>query len=209
MPLPEPNNTGYLGQQNPNTMGSKFNADVFLIQSILARISTATLVQVKAVTNDGNVAPVGFVDVLPLVNQVDGLNNATQHGVVYGIPYFRLQGGQNAIILDPQVDDIGIVIFADRDISSVKANKAQSNPGSRRRFDMADGLYIGGVLNGQPTQYVRFSAGQVELVSPTLVKITAPAVKIYGHLTNNDVNISDTHVHGDVSAGSDLSGVPQ
>lgn len=206
---PQPNNgLGWLGFQNPTTFGSKFNADVFLIWSILARISTATLVQVVKVTNDGDVSPVGFVDVRPLVNQVDGGNNATPHGVVYNLPYFRLQGGTDAIILDPKVDDIGLVIFADRDISSVKTNKAKSNPGSRRRFDMADGVYLGGVLNGTPEQYVRFSTTGIDLVSPTKVTITAPEIDTFGLLKNNNVRVGSTHVHAGVQSGPSDTSVP-
>lgn len=169
---------GYKGTQDPASSTSDFNAHSFLIRQILNQISTATLVQVKAVTNNGGISPVGFVDVLPLVNQLDGYNNAVPHGVVHNVPYFRLQVGGNAVIIDPQVGDIGICVFADRDISSVKANKAQANPGSKRRFDMADALYIGGVLNGTPTQYVAFAAGGITVSSPTKVTISAPTVEV-------------------------------
>lgn len=130
----------------------------------MGRMNTATLVQIKTapydddgnpITNaNGNIPAVGFVDVQPLVNNVDGSGTATPHGTVYKIPYFRIQGGKNAIVCDPQKDDLGICIFADRDVSSVKANKAQANPGSSRRFDIADGLYLGGMLNQAPQCYV-------------------------------------------------------
>jgi len=180
MQPPSPNNgLGFLGFQPPSTFGSEFNSQVFLIWSILARISTATLVRVEGVTNTGALEAVGFVDVLPLINQVDGANNATPHRTIYGLPYFRIQGGSDAIILDPKVGDVGIVIFADRDISSAKVNKAPSSPGSKRRFDMADGLYIGGVLNAVPQQYIQFSAAGISVVSPTEVDISAPVVRIH------------------------------
>jgi phage baseplate assembly protein gpV len=100
------------------------------------------------------------------------------HGTIYSVPYFRLQGGANAVILDPQVGDIGIAVFAESDISSVKAAKAQANPGSARKFDMADGLYLGGFLNGTPSQYVQFSASGITLLSPSAVTIQAPTVTI-------------------------------
>jgi hypothetical protein len=164
--------------QTPSDASSQFNALSFVIDRALRRISTATLVKVTAVTNDGGLSPVGLVDLQPLVNLIDGANLMMPHGIVSACPYLRLQGGANAVILDPQVGDIGIALFADRDISSVIANKGQANPGSRRRFDMADGLYIGGVLNGTPTQWVRFSADGIELVSPAQVKLQAPDVQI-------------------------------
>lgn len=154
---------GYVGYANESSDASELNRMSFVIERILARVSTATLVVVKAVTNPGGVGPVGTVDVQPLVSQLSGDGKATPHGTIYEIPYMRLQGGTNAVIIDPKVGDIGICVFASRDISSVKANKAVANPGSRRRFDMADGLYLGGVLNGTPEQYVRVSGEGIEL----------------------------------------------
>lgn len=157
------NDRGYRGYANEATDSSELNRMSFVIKRILARVSTASLVIVKAVTNEGGVTAVGSVDVQPLVSQLSGDDEATPHGTIYEIPYMRMQGGTNAIILDPQVGDIGICVFASRDISSVKATKAVANPGSRRRFDMADGLYLGGVLNGVPEQYIRFSGEGIEL----------------------------------------------
>jgi hypothetical protein len=132
--------------------------------------------KVLSVTNDGGVAPVGFVSLQPMVNQLDGYGNAMPHGEIFNVPYFRLQGGANAIILDPQVGDIGWAGFADRDISSVKATKAQANPGSRRKFSMADAVYMGGILNGTPSQYVAFSSSGISIVSPTKISLSAPTI---------------------------------
>ena len=168
----------YLGAANQATGADPTNLQSFLIWQILRSISGAKLVQVVGVTNSGGVSAVGFVDVQPLVNQLDGWNNATPHGTVYHLPYFRLQGGTNAVIIDPQVGDIGVAVVEDRDISSVKANKAQANPGSKRIFDIADGLYLGGFLNGTPQQYVQFSAAGISVVSPTKVTLQAPLVEV-------------------------------
>ena len=213
--MSQPNNgEGFLGLQSLQSGGSEFNAQMFLIQSVLSKISTVTLVQVKAVTNNGGVEPVGFVDILPLVNQIDGAGNAVQHGTIYKCPYFRLQGGTDAIILDPKVGDIGIALFADRDISSVTANRSQANPGSRRRFDMSDGLYLGGVLNGVPAQYVRFTADGIVILSPSKVTIQAPSIFLDGNVTssgtftNNGTNISSTHVHGGITPGGSNTDTP-
>lgn len=169
---------GFLGAANATAHGSPFNETMFLVLQALSGISTVKLVQVVAVTNSGGLSPVGFVDVQPLVNQLDGYDNAVDHGVVHNIPYFRLQGGTDAVILDPKVGDIGMCGFCDRDISAVKSSRAQANPGSKRRFDMADGLYIGGFLNGVPQQYVQFSSAGIALVSPTKVTLQAPLVEV-------------------------------
>jgi hypothetical protein len=174
-----PNNgQGYTGFQTPNSAAAQFNAQTFMVWSILARVRTMTMVKVTNVTNDGGISPVGFVDLQPLVNQVDGSGNAVPHGVIYHCPYFRLQGGANAIIIDPQVGDIGWAGMADRDISSVIANKGQANPGSARKFNMADAVYFGGMLNGTPTQYIAFSSSGIAMVSPTQISLTAPNVLV-------------------------------
>jgi hypothetical protein len=167
---------GYNGSQRPGSASSDFNAITFLVQSLMSGMATATLVKVRGVTNAGGVSPVGFVDIQPMVNQVDGIGTAVPHGTVFKCPYQRIQGGANAIILDPQVGDIGVAVFADRDISSATANKAPSNPGSARRFDLADGLYLGGFLNAAPTQYVRFSTAGIDLHSPTAITLSAPTI---------------------------------
>jgi hypothetical protein len=169
---------GFTGFQGVNAASSEYNAIAFVVKAMMNQMATATLVKVMAVTNAGGVVPVGFVDILPLVNLVDGQGVAVPHGTIYKCPYHRLQGGANAIIIDPEVGDIGVAIFADRDISSATANKAQANPGSARRFDMADGLYLGGFLNGEPSQFVQFGTLGITIQSPTLVKINAPDVQI-------------------------------
>jgi len=170
-------NNGYNGQQTPTSADSDFNAQSFIVWSILARVRTMQMVKVMGVTNAGGISPVGFVDLLLLVNQVDGVGNAVPHGTIYHCPYFRLQGGANAIIIDPQVGDIGWAGFADRDISSVIANKGQANPGSRRMFNMADAVYFGGMLNGVPTQYIAFSSSGIAMVSPTKITLQAPLIE--------------------------------
>lgn len=192
---------GYQGLQQPETSGMEYSALSFLVRSILNGVNTATLVQVVKCTNSGGVSAVGYVDVQPLVNQIDGAGNSMPHGVVHNLPYFRLQGGENAIILDPQVGDIGIAIFGSRDLSSVQATKAQANPASGRTFDMADGMYMGGFLNGAPVQYVQFTASGINVVSPTKVTITAPNVQVDA-ATSYAINSPVITLNGSVSQGS-------
>jgi phage baseplate assembly protein gpV len=169
---------------------------------------------------------VGFVDVQPMVNQVDGTGNPTPHETIHNLPYFRLQGGVNAIILDPVVGDIGIAVFCSRDISQVKRTKAISNPGSAGRFDWADGLYIGGFLNAVPTQYIQFSNTGIALSTPNTFTVTANNTVINspvtvngvstlngnvastGTLTNNGHAVGSTHLHTGVQGGIGTSGPP-
>jgi hypothetical protein len=167
-----------------------FNQMSFVIKAALAKLNVATLVQVVAV-HPGAGLLVGFVDVTPLVNQVDGGGAAVPHGTIFGVPFFRVQGGANAVICDPAAGDIGFALFADRDLSSVKSTGAVANPGSARRFDLADALYFGGWnMAVQPTAYVQVTQAGINLVlpgtsialTPGLCTVNAAATKINGTL---------------------------
>ena len=80
--------------------------------------------------------------------------------------------------MDPVAGDIGMACFASRDISKVKATKGRANPGSKRAYNFSDAMYIGGMLNGTPTQYVQFNADGITLASPVAVNLVAPVVEI-------------------------------
>ena len=154
------------------------------IAAMLAKTHVSTLVRVLSVTNAGDVSPVGYVDILPLVQQLDTSGKPISHAVIHNVPYSRVQGGANAVIIDPQVGDIGAAIFCDKDISSVKANakadlsKAESMPGSLRRHDMSDAAYLYTVIGQTPTQYIQFNSAGITVHSPVKITIEAPDVKV-------------------------------
>lgn len=156
----------------------EFDRIAFMVQQALGKMQTATLVRIESCTNAGGLSPVGYVDVTPMVNQLDGQGNPTPHVTIYNVPYFRLQGGANGIVIDPQKGDIGVAVFASRDISQVKTTKKQGNPGSHRQYNFADGMYLGGMLNGTPTQYVQFSGAGIKIHSPTAIILEAPDIKL-------------------------------
>lgn len=217
---------GFVGQQGLSSSGGEFNAIRFVAWQLLGLVGTVKLVKVIAVHGAGGIAVAGMVDVQPLVNQIDGQGNSTPHGTVFSLPYFRLQGGVNAIIIDPVAGDMGLAVIADRDISAVKASKKQSNPGSYRRFDTADGIYIGGILNAIPTQWIAFLETGIsitDLNGKSLVssstgwamtgdlavtgQVTATADITAGQGGADSVALQ-THKHGDVQTGSGESGAP-
>ena len=170
----------------------EFDRIAFMVQQALAKMQTATLVRIESCTNSGGLSPVGFVDVTPLVNQIDAQGNPTPHVTIYNLPYLRLQGGANGIIIDPQKGDIGVCVFASRDISKVKSTKKQANPGSHRQYSFSDGMYLGGMLNGTPTQYIQFSAAGIRIHSPTQVKLDAPDVLIEAQTVEINASASAT-----------------
>lgn len=199
------------GQQTPFDGNSDVAATLFLIRQMMATMDTMKLVRVKAVTGGGgSVARAGTVDVELLVSDVDGQGNAVPAGTVYGIPWFRMQGGVGAIICDPVVGDIGYIVCADRDISGVKAaanvgNDPATTPGSFRKYNAADGVYVGGCLNGAPTQYLAFSDDGIIVRDKhgNVVQTAASGITITpagGTVTIN----GNLNVTGDVVANADV-----
>jgi len=137
-----------------------------------------------------------------------------------------LQGGSNAVIIDPQVGDIGMACFCSRDISSVKNARMQAPPGSRRAYDFSDAMYVGGFLNQAPTQYIHFTGSGIIIYSPTSITHEAPEVNVNANNINlngvvnvdgnlnvtgttigNGINLN-THVHKDVQPGTGNTGEP-
>ena len=207
-----------LGMLRPSSLWGVYNNLRFVVGQALANVQTATIVKVIACSNDGGLSPVGTVDVQILANQVSigagGQMVGTPHLTMYGLPYLRIQGGSNAVIIDPQPGDIGIAVFASRDITNVKSTKAQANPGSFRMHDFADGIYLGGLLNAVPTQYVQFGSGGVTIVSPDTITLQAPNIVLQGAVAQSGGNVTmaeDLTVGGDVVAdltGSTFDGIP-
>lgn len=214
---------GRAGQQGLTDDTSEFNKVAFVVRQALGRVSTMKLVRIVAVHAPDGLENTGTVDVLPLVDQADGLGNTTPMGTVFGLIYFRMQGGANAVIMDPAVGDIGLAVVADRDISAVKATRDQAPPGSKRRFSIPDGVYIGGVLNGAPTCYIQFTDGGFKIVDASghVLEAKASGFSLTGNLavtgnitatgaihagegTGDRIGLQ-THLHTSGGAGSPTS----
>jgi hypothetical protein len=179
---------GFYGQNGAHDHLSDHSSIAFMIAQQLRAVSTATICKVMKCTNKGEVKAIGRVDVLPLVDLQDGIGQTSHHVNVQNVPYLRMQGGSKAIIMDPKPGDLALVVFADRDVSAVKKNKKQSPPGSKRRFNMADGMYVGTLLADAPTSYVQFEDDGTINISPdngtTVVKVKANDIKLF---INNDL----------------------
>jgi len=209
---------GYTGFRGAKGIGSEATALRFMVDSVLSEVATSAVVTVVSARSNGEVAPPGTIDVQLLVHQIDGDGNAHPHGTIFNIPYHRAQTGTNGIIMDPKVGDIGVIVCASRDISAVKANKGDaSTPGSLRRHDLADALYIGTVIAKQaPEQYVQFTDNGMALltkkdmaitatgtltINAAAIKIVGPIEQTGGTITSNGKHIDNTHVHGGVQGG--------
>lgn len=117
-------------------------------------------------------APNLVVDVLPLVSKLDKTGAVIGSAPVYSVPVWRLQRGSSAVIMDPVVGDIGLIAVCDRDTTIARANRKVSGPGSSRRHSKTDAIYLGGVLNTPPSQYIEFADGALNIVSPNPINVT-------------------------------------
>lgn len=218
------------GQQRPNDVNDETSVVLFMCRQMIAELNTMKLVKVTKVTGGGEGEAAGTVEVQPLVSQIDGNGYGTDHGVVPDIPWSRVQGGANAIICDPQVDDIGYVVVSDRDISKVKSTRAAALPGSRRQYSLADGIYIGGCLNVAPDQYVVFTANGIRIVDKngTSLKLESGGFNLtdsHGNVISTGAGgidltpcaggtvtiagkVFETHIHSGVTTGGGNSGPP-
>lgn len=180
----------YYGDLQPSDDASAYNELVFQINAIMKRVNTCMPVQVTAV-KAGGLGPVGFVDVQVMVTQLTGNNTVVANPSISNVPYFRLQGGKNAIVIDPQVGDIGIACFCQRDISSVKSIRAIAPPGSHRMFSFSDAVYFGGILNGTPEQYIKFDDSGIAVYSPTKITCMAPDIEM---MADNSITMTAKNV---------------
>lgn len=193
------NKQAYTGLAGLKDANDEWNRLQFAIRSVVNQMATTQLVQVKTVREDAD----GFaVDVQPMVAQVDGAGNAVPHGTIHNMPVWRVQGGTSAVIVKPVAGDIGIAVFASSDISGVKRSKSPTTPGSWRRFDWSDGMYLGGILNAAPTQFIRMDEDGITITSSGPVEINAPG----GATVNGDATVNgNASVDGDVSASGNLN----
>lgn len=214
---------------SPNT---PFNSISFLVeQAIKGQVNTAIPVVVNSV-EPGQRGPVGYLSATPLVTQRDGQGKAIQPTAIPRMPYMRIQGGKCALIIDPEPGDIGIAVFAQQDISNISAGAGEAaTPGSFRSFDMADGMYIGGIINKEPETWLEMTqAGEMTLHAPVKIRLETPLVEttgrlvqvggdgegaeMIGGLTNTGGTITsngivlETHTHTGVEPGSGSTGQP-
>lgn len=238
--VPAPSgSSSYVGNRDAASSSTPWNTQQFLIDEEKNQMRTATLGKIVtapySVSSDGTKTPIepgspvaiGYVDVQPLVNQQDGDGNATQHKTVYRLSYMRYQGGNGAFISDPVIGDVGKVVVADRDTSSVRATGGQiSNPGSRRKYDLADGSFFGCTIAGAPGQYFSWTAtgfvvhdrnGNTYTGSPTgfvladaagnSIASAAAGITINGWLfprgKTDNINL---HTHNGVTVGGGVTG---
>lgn len=191
------------GVADEDVDSSDLNRLEFLIKVLQRDMSTAIPVIITA-TQAGDTNAAGYVDARPLVAQIDAWGNSLPMAAIHHLPYFRLQSGRAAVVLDPVVGDIGLAVFAQSDCSNVKQGANQTvQPGSWRKFDQADGFYVGGFLNKSVDTFVRLAQdGSITIKAPGNVTIDAPTVTYTGDIICGGFSyLGHTHtgVHGETT----------
>lgn len=157
----------------PQDTSSEANAQQFLMHQFLMGKAFITLALVTGVNDSGEV-----VSVKPMVDGFTGGGDRIPSGVISGVPVWRLQRGASAVIMPPVEGDIGLIAICDRDITAVKATKDAALPGSNRTHSYSDAIYLGGVLNAEPSQYVKFANDGIDIVSPLVVQVNGNTVLV-------------------------------
>lgn len=130
------------------------------------------------------------------------------------------RGGGFSLTFPVATGDECLLVFCERSIDTWHKFGTVREPGARRFHALSDATAFVG-LSSIPNKipdydpvnvqlkkddgsaFITLKQDEIEMESDTLIKITAPDIKLYGHVTNNDINISSTHVH---SQGNDSDG---
>ena len=188
-------------------------------------VNVAIPVRVDSVELGSN-GVAGWVSATPLITDRDWNGNKLDSISIPRIPFFRYRCGTAAVIVNPRVGDVGIAVFAHKDISPIKPNvTTPQNAGSFRKFDYSDGIYFGGLFgDAKPTTTIELDPdkGLVQVDCKKMV-VNAPNIVLNGEVqttksvqvannvvaggevTGNGIELS-THVH---PCGDHNSGTPQ
>lgn len=156
----------------PQDVNCEANINEFIFNTLMSRHSFVQLVIVKKV----KAGP--LLDVMPLVSGFSADGSRVDNSPVFNVPVWRLQRGASAVIMDPIEGDIGLMLCCDRDITKARDEKKESLPASKRVHSKSDGIYLGGVLNAEPSQYVKFANDGIDIVSPLVVQVNGNTVVV-------------------------------
>jgi len=165
-----PEDTTRTSNRRLNSSASEYNAISFLVEQMInAKINTAIPVRVDSCTKPGSNGAAGYVSATPLVMQRGADGQSLSMVSIPRLPFFRLQCGSAAVVMDPQPGDIGLAVFAQQDSSNVGEGTTEPvQAGSFRSFDMSDGFYVGGFFGVKPDTYIEFDPehGEITIKTP-------------------------------------------
>lgn len=130
------------GFLDESTNSNDFNKLSFIIrQTVLGLVDTCFVGIVKAVNEDNT------VDVLPIVNGVDGNGKSVERSIVFNLPYLRHQGGVCKVDIMPAIGDIGLVCLTKEDSSSAIEQKSNTVPPTDKKYNKSNGIYIASIAS--------------------------------------------------------------
>lgn len=193
-----------------NSGASEYNALSFMIeQAIKGMVNTAIPVRVDSCTKPGVGGAAGYVSATPLVMQRGADGKSLQPVSLPQLPYYRVQAGTAAVVLDPQPGDIGLAVFSQQDASNVKEGTSEPvQAGSFRCFDMSDGFFVATHYGETPTTFIHLDPenNEVTIKAPSKITIEAPQIELKGAVTMGGVSSGDTMtLQGSISTTGNIS----
>jgi hypothetical protein len=189
---------------------SDANALAFMFRKLMSESKFIELVTVEEVDAEAKTCKVK-----PLIIPVAASGVPIDVQPVSDIPYFRLQMGGSAIVINPKVGDMGLMLICDENTTGVLAGKSAATASTGQQHSRQFGIYLGGValLNGEPTEYIEFTGSGINIVAPNGVNIdgevtTTGTITASGEVTGNGIKLS-SHVHGGVQSGGFNTAKPQ
>ena len=193
-----------------NSGASEFNALSFLVeQAIKGMVNTAIPVRVDSCTKPGVGGAAGYVSATPLVQQRGADGKGLQPVSLPQLPFYRVQAGTAAVVLDPQPGDIGLAVFSQQDASNVKEGTSEPvQAGSFRCFDMSDGFFVSCHYGQTPTTYIHLDpeTGEVTVKAPTKITLDAPTIELKGSLQMGNAAGSGTGDTMKITGNLDVTG---
>ncbi len=185
------------GVANYEDLTSEYNALNFIITSIIkSTVNTCYAVTVTKVDADNQ-----KVTVKPLIAQIDADNNKIELPEIFEIPYFRYSAGNTAVRLNPVAGDIGVLIVFKSDSSNIKTgNNSQILPNSFLNYPLYSGIYIGGMLNNEPENYIEIKDDNITINANQKVVINCQNAEV-----NADENILLKCQTAEINAESEVN----
>lgn len=186
-----------------NSGASEYNAISFLVENMIkGMVNTAIPVRVDSCTKPGPGGAAGYVSATPLVMQRGADGKSLQPVSLPQLPFYRVQAGTAAVVLDPQPGDVGLAVFSQQDASNIEAGKTDPvQAGSFRAFDMSDGFFVSCHYGKTPTVYVELEqdkgitlktpsnevtidkdGGNINVKAQAKITLEAPTIELKGAL---------------------------
>ncbi|MGE4939863.1 phage baseplate protein [Yersinia enterocolitica] len=184
-----------------SAQASEAESHAYIFKLLLSGLFFIEIVEVTAV---GGTAPNLVVDVIPLVTRTDQSGAMIPNSEVFNVPVWRLQRGNSAIIMNPVPGDIGMIAVCDRDNSLARSNRRQSVPATNRAHSKSDAIYLGGLLNNEPSQFIEFADGAINITTPNPVNITCSTANITAP-DGVEMQTPLLHVSGNITADGNIT----